>query len=165
MGSFYNCGLQEEHVPILLAVVGNTNNLVELYIDYNPIGNGKLFSQLLTVDDTNLRLLSLRGNEITDDGAYSIATSLRSNRNLFALNLWGNKIGRDGAKALAEALKINNCLGSLNLGKNMLNDAGAISLAKVSSVTLKRIHRDKGAAAIQFVCRRILPSKKDKPRS
>ena len=70
-------------------------------IDQNPGISDILFAGFIG-EDSNIKTLSVRSNDIGDGGAKAIATALKLNRSLSILNLWDNRIGRDGAEALAD---------------------------------------------------------------
>ena len=66
-------------------------------------------------------MLRVGNNEIGDDGAKSIAESLKDNESLATLDISSSlfsrsKIGNEGAKALAQALQKNSTLAVLSLG-------------------------------------------------
>ena len=64
--------------------------------------------------------MDLRGNQITDAGADSLAGALEANTSLQALSLGDNKIRDAGAEALAGALEANTSLQKLDLGENQI---------------------------------------------
>jgi Ran GTPase-activating protein (RanGAP) involved in mRNA processing and transport len=105
-------------------------NLRELSLDNNPGVSETLWASLF-VDDSFLRVVSLRGNGITDVGAKGIANALKTNRTLFSLNLFDNKIQKTGAEYFGETLKANSTLQTLSLGKNNIGDDGLLSLITV----------------------------------
>lgn len=72
-------------------------------MDNNPLPNDSenIYGSLIS-EESSIRLLSLRGNDIGDSGAATIAEGLKTNHSLVSLNLWGNKIGTNGVKALAD---------------------------------------------------------------
>jgi hypothetical protein len=84
-------------------------------------------------DESFLRILSVRGNNISDVGAKAFANALKQNRVLLSINLFDNKIQKNGAEALADALKINNVLQCLSIAKNFLGDDGVAHLCKALS--------------------------------
>lgn len=105
-------------------------NLRELSLDNNAEVSETLWASLF-VEESFLRVVSLRGNRITDIGAKGIANSLRTNRTLVSLNLFDNKIQKTGAEYFGEALKANSTLQSLLLGKNNIGDSGLLCLITV----------------------------------
>lgn len=78
------------------------SQIKSLTLDQNPLySSDELYSQLIS-NDSPLKFLSLRSNNITNKGAIAIGESLKSNKNLSLLNLWNNKIGKEGAEAIAD---------------------------------------------------------------
>ncbi|TPX71415.1 hypothetical protein SpCBS45565_g01052 [Spizellomyces sp. 'palustris'] len=125
----WNCGLDETHFSLLLTTVLSANIRV-LSLDRNPLIPEHLWPYLIT-EESSVRSLSLRSNNIGDAGLKGLAEQLKSNRVLVSLSLWNNKITKEGAEHLAEALKLNQSLTSLSLGLNNIGDEGAVALAKV----------------------------------
>eukprot|EP00879_Flechtneria_rotunda_P010797 GHRR01011283.1.p1 GENE.GHRR01011283.1~~GHRR01011283.1.p1 ORF type:complete len:361 (+),score=128.43 GHRR01011283.1:160-1242(+) len=70
--------------------------------------------------DKRIKVMTLSGNDITDEGAEFIAEGLLHNGTLMCLDLSSNKIGSMGAFALAEALHSNNTLAELQLSSNRI---------------------------------------------
>ncbi|KAJ3328328.1 Leucine-rich repeat-containing protein 71 [Blyttiomyces sp. JEL0837] len=99
---FWNCGLEESHFSLLLSTI-LSSNVKSLSVDQNPGIPQHLFAYLVT-DDSSLKHLSLRMNNITDAGAKALAGALKTNRGLISLNLWDNRIGKEGAADFAEVL-------------------------------------------------------------
>ena len=136
--SLWNCNLSDNHANILLQF--SISNIRELYIDQNP-GISEMFFAGLIGEDSNIRTLSIRSNNIGDSGAKAISGALKVNHSLAVLNLWDNHIGRDGAEDLAdvsyhselifEALKSNQNIISLSLAKNHIDDAAILAFATV----------------------------------
>ncbi len=81
----------------------------------------------------SLKYLSMKCNEIGDEGLSEIATALRSQSQLECLHLGNNSIGRDGCIALANTLsrlQPSNKFQLLNLGRNAIDDGGLQVLAE-----------------------------------
>ena len=74
--------------------------------------------------NTSLRMLNLRGNDLTSDVAGDIAEMLLENNTLTQLNVGYNKIYNDGAWELCEALSENTGLRGLDLQRNEISDEG-----------------------------------------
>jgi len=105
---------KKENAPVSL-------NLQTVYV------NHALASLLKNCDQlTSLELKCSIGNE----GAISIAESLKLNQSLHQLNLKNNQIGKEGCTAIAESLKLNKSLQQLNLGMNQIGKEGAIAIAE-----------------------------------
>lgn len=98
----------------------------KLYLCDNRIGSlGASFVSYLLKYNTTLVELSLGNNNIGDEGARHLASSL-VNDTLRMLNIENNNIGAAGVAALANALERNNTsLHSLVLSENPIGDGGA----------------------------------------
>lgn len=155
--SLWNVGINEKSFQYILGAV-LFSNVRTLSFDYSPLPPSKdmLFSYLLHEDvspktihfnlkknpRTNLinqqspiKVLSLKSNNITTEGLKSLATRLKSNQTLRSLNLSGNKFSREAAEYFAQALKFNQSLISLSLAKTGLGDEGVKALTKVLAFT------------------------------
>ena len=103
-----------------------------------------------------LKILNLWRNNISDDGASEMATTLLVNKSLEELNIKCNRITHRGASALAEGLQGNKTLNILNLGCNKIGDDGASEIAKALLVnqSLEELNieynfiTDRGASAL-----------------
>ena len=75
--------------------------LTSLYLQGNNIGREGCItlSNLLQKDDTRLKELDLDNNDIDDEGAEIIASSLENNTKLKDLYLQHNKISERGSRA------------------------------------------------------------------
>ncbi|KAL2916521.1 hypothetical protein HK105_203954 [Polyrhizophydium stewartii] len=100
--TLWNCGLSESHFSVLQSTASSLN-IRTLFIDQNPQIPELLYANLLG-EESVIKTLSLRGNNLTDAGVKLIAAALKTNRMLTNLNLWDNCITREGAEALAEVL-------------------------------------------------------------
>ncbi|XP_029573924.1 nucleotide-binding oligomerization domain-containing protein 1 isoform X6 [Salmo trutta] len=88
-----------------------------------------------------LRMLSMWGNKIGDEGAKHFAEAIRNHPNLSAVSLAANGITFSGGRSLAAALKENTVLKSLWLHDNELTDDNAADFAEVirSSTTIHQL--------------------------
>ena len=75
--------------------------------------------------NTSLRMLNLRGNDLTPEHAGDVAEMLCENVTLTQLNVGYNKIYNEGAWELAEALSENPSLLGLDIQRNEISDDGA----------------------------------------
>lgn len=137
--TLWNCGLTPELIQEFINIITPESQIKNVTLDQNPlIASDELYSQLIS-NNSPIKFLSLRSNNITNKGAIALGESLKSNKNLSLLNLWNNKIGKEGAEAIADALKINQTLVGLSLSRNIIKDDGAIAIAKIfSNVLLPR---------------------------
>jgi Ran GTPase-activating protein (RanGAP) involved in mRNA processing and transport len=94
-------------MPFLINLTTNSN-IRTLSIDQNPFISDLLFANLIT-EESNLKSLSLRGNQLGDAGVKALANSLKVNRYLLHLSLWDNKIQKEGCEALSEASVFSLC--------------------------------------------------------
>ena len=83
-----------------------------------------------TKSGTNLKILRLDVNRITDTGAEILSDFLSECTELQHLSLSCNHIGNKGAMALAGALVANHSLIELDLQCNAIGDEGAVAIAK-----------------------------------
>ncbi|KAJ1553807.1 Leucine-rich repeat-containing protein 71 [Nowakowskiella sp. JEL0078] len=109
-------------------------NIRHLTVDQNPMIPENLLAYLIS-EDSCVKFLNVRSNQIGIVGAKSFAIALKSNRTLQSLSLWDNNIDKEGAEYLAElkALKMNQYLISLSLGRNQIGDEGTVAIAKALS--------------------------------
>eukprot|EP00121_Abeoforma_whisleri_P012150 Awhi_evm2s11212 len=68
---------------------------------------------LLSVQESEVRTLTLRRLSIDTNGAEKIANMLKENQTLTKLNVGYNKLGSVGLHPIVEALKVNTSLTSL----------------------------------------------------
>uniref|UniRef100_A0A6B2LJM9 Uncharacterized protein n=1 Tax=Arcella intermedia TaxID=1963864 RepID=A0A6B2LJM9_9EUKA len=87
----------------------------------------KVIQPLSIKNNSTLKKLSIKKNEITDDGANFILTFFNS---LTHLNFEGNLIGNNGVKLFSEALFHNSRLTKINLSNNKINTDGAKSISE-----------------------------------
>jgi hypothetical protein len=90
---------------------------------------------LTRVLETNrtLRVLNMRGNDLTPEMAGDVAECLLENATLEVVNVGYNKIYNDGAWELAEALSENTSLRGLDIQRNEITDKGAAHVAALLS--------------------------------
>ena len=77
-----------------------------------------------------LRVLSLKGNHITDDGCIACSEALADSVALEKLNLSHNQIGDKGSTLLAKGLTKNNNLQALDLEYNQIDKKGMDALLR-----------------------------------
>ena len=90
---------------------------------------------LTRVLETNrtLRVLNMRGNDLTPEMAGDVAECLLENATLEIVNVGYNKMYNDGAWELAEALSENTSLRGLDIQRNEITDKGAAHVAALLS--------------------------------
>ncbi|KAG2379587.1 hypothetical protein C9374_006704 [Naegleria lovaniensis] len=82
---------------------------------------------------TSAKYLSLRGNNLNDNDALSIAELLKDDGEIFSLNLWGNSITDVGGVALAKSLRTNQKLLSISLAMNRIGDDTVMEICRSMS--------------------------------
>nr|XP_015224299.1 PREDICTED: leucine-rich repeat-containing protein 71 [Lepisosteus oculatus] len=89
---------------------------------------------ILIAEDSMLAHLSLRNNQIDEEGArlvgQALSTPRSANKSLLSLNLAFNRIGDTGAQHIAQGLRLNRTLLCLSLAHNHIGDPGASGLAQ-----------------------------------
>ena len=136
LGSISECRRDDSNFHLKMArVSGSFLKLQGLNLEEETIveTNVGLLAEALKVNST-LTVLTLRYNNIRDQGATGLAEVLRVNSTLTVLNLEFNGIGDQDATGLAEALKVNSTLTVLNLRYNDIHDQGATGLAEALKV-------------------------------
>ena len=114
----------------------NDPNLETLSLPGKNLTSGNIKELLSALkDNTNLKALDLRRNNIRDDTACAIAEFLPTS--LLSLDLSSNNIGSNGAVAIITAslrkttLQENTRLFELHLNVNCIKDDGVAAIAKV----------------------------------
>lgn len=102
--------ISSEGASILAHVLKANPPLHELLLDHNHVSDRgtQMLAQAISTDNTNLRVLYLGSNNITNEGAKYLAEMLKTNRTLNRLYLFENTIGDHGVQLLAEALTRHN---------------------------------------------------------
>lgn len=95
-------------------------------------------------DNSFIKYLDLRGNNIQAKGAIALANGIKLNRSLRSLNLKWNAVGRDptGVSALCEALKSNLTIGHVDFRNNRINNIGAKHVAEMLKANTTISHMD-----------------------
>ncbi|XP_075867737.1 leucine-rich repeat-containing protein 71 isoform X2 [Nelusetta ayraudi] len=129
---FWQAGIKNQTVMTLINTVPLCSNLRTLAIESNPLADHVYYKMISA--DTPLTHLSLRCNQIGDEGARLIGLALSNttsaNKNLLSLNLAFNSIGDAGAAHIAKGLRLNRTLVFLSLLNNQIGDYGATRLAE-----------------------------------
>jgi len=145
-------------VELVKLMKNKTLSLDKLILDENNIRDdgAEVISEILILENSSLKILGLRKNNIGKIGIEAIACKLRKNSSLIAIYLDENHIGDDGIRALLKAfqnqekievaisnelisnedeMKISNegntSLEVLSLRKNKIGDLGIIELSDV----------------------------------
>ncbi|XP_062385566.1 leucine-rich repeat-containing protein 71 isoform X2 [Sardina pilchardus] len=132
---FWQADLTVHTLLNLKATLHLCYNLRTVVLEGNPMAEHSY--HLLMSEDSNIAHLSLRHNQIGEEGARLIGSALSTtqsaNKNLVSLNLAFNSIGDAGAKHIAQGLRLNRSLLCLSLANNHIGDAGAALLAEILS--------------------------------
>ncbi|XP_053551814.1 leucine-rich repeat-containing protein 71 isoform X2 [Bombina bombina] len=131
--SLWNVGLTDDTFSSFLSILPQCPDLKVFSLEGNPLQEQSYYK--LISADLPLAYISLRNNNINDEGARLISQSLQNmdikNKSLISLVLSFNHIGNVGANYIAEALRLNRSLLVLNLSNNLIEDKGALALAEV----------------------------------
>lgn len=102
------------------------NNIEELYLRRNELGEQDVALLAEGIVGTSLKVLDLANNKIKDRGVAVIAEKIVG-RSLEVLNLANNEISGLGAEDIVQALMVNwnGRLKELNLSDNSIGDNGA----------------------------------------
>ncbi|XP_060614606.2 leucine-rich repeat-containing protein 71 [Anolis sagrei] len=129
----WKVGLTDLTFSLLLAIFPTCPTLKTLVLEGNPLPERSFYK--LISEETNLAHLSLRNNDIDDEGAYLIGQALSSikssNKTLASINLSCNHITDVGAAHIANGLRLNRSLLSLSLAHNRIGDEGALKIAEI----------------------------------
>lgn len=83
-----------------------------------------------SVNNSNLLVLSLKANEITDDACEEMKLMFQKNPKLLKLDLSHNLIACRGATVISLGLSSNSIIKSVDLGYNKINDDGMKALTQ-----------------------------------
>ncbi|XP_041867274.1 leucine-rich repeat-containing protein 71 isoform X2 [Melanotaenia boesemani] len=130
---FWQTGLTDPMVISLMNTLSLCSSLRSVTLEGNALPEQSF--HLLLSETSVLTHLSLRNNQIGDEGAHLIGLALSNtrsaNKNLLSLNLAFNSIGDAGARHVAQGLRFNRTLVFLSLSNNQIGDSGAAHLATV----------------------------------
>ncbi|XP_036948558.1 leucine-rich repeat-containing protein 71 isoform X4 [Acanthopagrus latus] len=130
---FWQAGLTDQMIISLALTISLCSNLRTVTVEGNPLPERSF--HILLSENSMLTHLSLRNNQIGDEGARLIGSALSTlssaNKSLLSLNLAFNSIGDAGAEYIAQGLRLNCALLILSLSNNQIGDAGAAHLAAI----------------------------------
>ncbi|XP_068918944.1 leucine-rich repeat-containing protein 71 [Petaurus breviceps papuanus] len=132
--NMWKVGLTNETLTTFIALIPTcSSTLKKVSLEGNPIVEQSYHR--LMVPESTITHLSLRNNNIDDQGAQllgqALSTLRTSNRTLVSLNLGYNHIGDEGAGYIADGLRLNRSLLWLSLAHNRIQDQGALKIAEV----------------------------------
>ncbi len=143
-----NVPLSSDRVSILAEGIKENSSLRELCFINNGIdchGASTLADVIRNKNNSQssgIESLTIKLNNVKDNGAIAIAEALGESKTLTYLDLMVNQIGDSGAEHLARAIEINTTLQILSLSNNLINDRGGICIAKSleKNSTLQKIY-------------------------
>ncbi|XP_072472240.1 NACHT, LRR and PYD domains-containing protein 12-like [Notamacropus eugenii] len=130
--------LPEAYCEHLAAVLSTNQNLIELVLYRNALGNQgvRLLCQGLRHPNCQLQNLRLKRCQISSAACQDIALALMTNQNLIRLDLSRNVLGATGVKLLCEGLQHPKChLQMLQLRRCQVDEAACQELSKVLSTS------------------------------
>ena len=149
--SFFDMGIGDVGAEEIAAALqyGPNTNVILMDLGRNGIsdtGFSALFSALGA--NGSIKHLWMRDNYMGPQGAAALADALTQNRRLSELSLGRNQISSAGAADLASALPMNNTLTAIWLYSNEIGDDGAAALANALSDNTSLIELYLGGNAI-----------------
>ncbi|XP_074079275.1 leucine-rich repeat-containing protein 71 isoform X2 [Macrotis lagotis] len=132
--NLWKVGLTDETLTTFIALIPTcASTLKKVTLEGNPIVEQSYHR--LMIPESTITHLSLRNNNINDQGAKLLGQALSTlrtcNRTLVSLNLGYNHIGDEGAGYIADGLRLNRSLLWLSLAHNRIEDKGALKIAEV----------------------------------
>ena len=133
--------LGADGAAVILTSLQNITALRVLDLSYNNISNTSAINGIAAVINNNhfLEQLWLDGNMLMTTGVVIIASALKKHSNLRLLSLSNNEITEDAAEELSAIVNSNTLLGGLLLGNNLLQSVGIGTIAK-SLTGIKYLH-------------------------
>uniref|UniRef100_A0A8C2IID9 Leucine rich repeat containing 34 n=1 Tax=Cyprinus carpio TaxID=7962 RepID=A0A8C2IID9_CYPCA len=124
--------LTDEDMLVLSKIFVENSAIKGLDVRYNNITDkGAVYIAHLIQESESLQSLDLMCNNIEADGAEVIAKSLHKNKSLRMLRMTGNKIGNKGAMQLAAMLQVNATLEEIDVSDCDLATQSVIAFAIV----------------------------------
>ena len=105
----------------------------------NRTSNEEVFSPSNTLQNDIINIFHVNKLDISSNTICSavISNCIKNNEVLQDLNISENQITSDGAKSIAEAIAVNSKLQRLNISKNYINSEGLMCLLKVNNSVLQ----------------------------
>jgi Ran GTPase-activating protein (RanGAP) involved in mRNA processing and transport len=134
-----NVELQEEDAAEIAALIAQDDCcLDELVLSENELGDKGVATliQRGVLPNKSLRLLDLRSNGVTAEGALSLQGLLVSSRNIVSLQLGNNELDDHGASCLARGLqaRTGSNIQDLDLTNNGLTAASCVAMGSMLRV-------------------------------
>ncbi|XP_038608617.1 LOW QUALITY PROTEIN: NACHT, LRR and PYD domains-containing protein 12-like [Tachyglossus aculeatus] len=154
------CWLPDTYCEHLSSALRTNQNLAELVLDLNALGNQgvKLLCQGLGHANCKLQNLGLKKCRFSSAACQDISSALSANQNLVMMDLSNNALGDVGVKLLCAGLRHPKCrLQSLQLKKCYFGWAACEDLSSVLSTNPHLMELDLtgnalGDAGVQLLC-------------
>jgi NLR family CARD domain-containing protein 3 len=136
---------QEDAAQIAALISQDACCLDELILSENDLGDKGVATLIQdgVLQNHSLRVLDLRSNGVTAEGALSLQGLLVSSRNIVSLQLGNNELGDQGVSALARGLQARTrgaVLQVLDLTNNGLTSRSCVSIASMLKVNKNLIN-------------------------
>ena len=143
--------LGADGAAVILTSLQNITTLRVLDLSYNNISSASANGIAAVINSNHfLEQLWLDGNMLMTTGVVIIASALKKHSNLRLLSLSNNEITEDAAEEISAIVNSNTLLGGLLLGNNLLQSVGTCeitrSLATVQTLELTNNCIDETAA-------------------
>ncbi len=126
-GEYFAC--EEDVIPTLHSV--NMSKFNAVYINVSVAIGDRVASELASHLQTHpMSAVYLRGNNISDAGAETLAKAAFCSKSLSAFCITGNEISDTGARAVAEAVRNCHSLTTLYIYDSKISDPGAKAVAE-----------------------------------
>ena len=135
-------------------------NLLDLHLGSRRLGNDAMRDVFAALEATqclpSLRVINLKGNDLTDAGIIPILDLITPCPELMALNISCNKIGLEGASRLASYLLTNGTLTSLDCSSNPMGDEGVAAVFQCITMVRAEFEAESGIVAEKSCYNRTL---------
>ena len=126
----YNRTLQELNISSAVLASNNRASDEEIFINFSP-------SNTLQYDIINI--FHVNKLDISNNAVCSavISSCIKNNKFLQDLNISENQITSDGARSIADAIAVNSKLRRLDISKNYITSEGLLCLLKINNSVLQ----------------------------
>jgi Ran GTPase-activating protein (RanGAP) involved in mRNA processing and transport len=123
------CGISSITPSLVGYLEERGSSLTELSLGYNRFVDDGARVLAAALPKSNLKVLNLNNNDITDVGIQYLAAGVSGSTDLIELNLRGNKVMDEGAKLLGQAIRCTK-LQSLDISCNPVTDEGVNAIVE-----------------------------------
>ena len=136
-----NCGVTSSSSKLVSDIVINCNIKILVLDDNDNIGENEELYSMLSHSSTKLEILSMYHTKLSSKAANILFTTLQQNRTLKILSIEGNDITDDSCSCIANTIKLNSNLVELWMRFNPVTAEGIrpILLALDCNNTLQRL--------------------------